>query len=144
MAREDTVRLLRECNAGVKTGCNSIERVMKQVKNQKFKMILKDSLQKHKEVGNRANLLLNQDGSEEKDPHPCARLMSKCKIEMKMRMMPGDSTAAALIHDGCNMGIRSICKYLNQYPAADGEAKKLAESLIEIETKLLFELRPYL
>lgn len=144
MGKEDTIRLLRECNAGVKTGTNCIQRILKDVKNHELRNILQESLQEHKSVGNRTHEMLNELKAEEKDPHPCARCMSTCKINMKMCMSRQDYTAAALIHDGCNMGIRTLCKYLNQYPAADERAKQLAQDLVDIEARLMVELRPYL
>ena len=144
MAREDTIRLLCECNAGIKTGTISLERVSARIKNKELQKLLQESLKDHQTLGNQAHKLLNSYGSEEKDPHPCVRMMSKCKIAMEMRLSPKDQTGAALIHDGCSMGIRSLCKYLNQYPTADQEARTLAQDLIDLETDLMVSLRPYL
>ncbi len=144
MAREDTIRLLRECNAGVKTGTISLERVSALVKNKDLQKLLLDSLKDHEKLGDEAHTLLNSYDTNEKDPHACVRMMCKCKIAMKMKMSPKDGTGAALIHDGCNMGIRSLCKYLNQYPTADQEAKNLTQRLIDLETDLMMKLRPYL
>lgn len=144
MAREDTIRLLRECNAGVKTGTISLERVSALVKNKDLQKLLLNSLKEHEKLGNEAHTLLNSYDTNEKDPHACVRMMCKCKIAMKMKLNPKDGTGAALIHDGCNMGIRSLCKYLNQYPTADQEAKTLTQKLIDLETDLMMNLRPYL
>ncbi len=144
MAREDTVRLLRECNAGVKMGTNGLEQVSAQVKNKELQKLLQNSLKAHETLGDQTHKLLRSYGDQEKDPHPCARMMSKCKIAMKLRLSPKDETGAALIHDGCNMGIRSLCRYLNQFPTADKAARKLAQDLIDLETDLMIGLRPYL
>lgn len=68
---------------------------------------------------------------------------------MKTGVMMGmkenaDETAADLITDGCNMGIKSLYKYLNQYPAANSKVKDLCKRLISIEDQLRKELRAYL
>ena len=51
---------------------------------------------------------------------------------------PTDSTIAGLMTDGCNMGVKSLSKYLNQYKAADESAKDLCKRLIAIEEQLVY------
>ena len=63
---------------------------------------------------------------------------------MKLSMDECDATIADLMTDGCNMGIKSLYKYLNQYPAADHKARELCMRLISIEQELRKELRCYL
>ena len=55
-----------------------------------------------------------------------------------------DKTVADLITDGCNMGIKSLNKYLNQYNMADTSSKEICIKLISIEEQLCKELRKYL
>ena len=55
-----------------------------------------------------------------------------------------DATVADLMTDGCNMGIKSLRKYLNQYPAAENRVKKIAEHLIDIEEEMTEEMQGYL
>lgn len=52
--------------------------------------------------------------------------------------------SAELIVDGCNMGIKTLCRYENQYAAADDAAMKLTDDLIRLEEKLRQDLREYL
>lgn len=54
-----------------------------------------------------------------------ASFFAKVKSEVKLMSEHPDVSAAELIIDGCNMGIRSIYKYFNKYPAADAEIKDL-------------------
>lgn len=51
---------------------------------------------------------------------------------------------ADLITDGCNMGVKSLSRYLNQYKAADERSKDLAKRLIHMEEQLAVDVRPYL
>ena len=46
--------------------------------------------------------------------------------------------------EGCNMGVKSLSKYLNQYRAASEEAKGLCCELITLEEKLAKDIRCYL
>ncbi len=48
-------------------------------------------------------------------------------------MDESDETIADLMTDGCNIGIKSLNKYLNQYKAADEKTKNITKQLINIE-----------
>ena len=58
------------------------------------------------------------------------------KTSMKMGMDNSDQTIADLMTDGCNMGVKSLNKYLNQYEAADEVSKDSAKRLIHLEEQL--------
>ena len=73
-----------------------------------------------------------------------AKGMSWMKTTMKMGMDHSDATVADLITDGCNMGIKSLNKYLNEYEGADEESKMLCNKLIAIEEELCRDLKEYL
>lgn len=55
-----------------------------------------------------------------------------------------DATIADLITDGCNMGVKSLSRYLNQYQAADEETKDIAKKLIKQEEELSIHMRSFL
>ena len=63
---------------------------------------------------------------------------------MKLVMEESDATIADLITDGCNMGVKSLHKYLNQYRNAEEEVKDLTKKLINLEEKLAVDIRSYL
>ena len=73
-----------------------------------------------------------------------AKSMSWLKTNMKMTMDKSDATVADLLTDGCNMGIKSLYKYMNQYPNAESKVKNLCNNLIDIERELRKDLRGYL
>ena len=81
---------------------------------------------------------------EQKEPDPIAKGMSFIKTNVKMGIDESDKTVANLITDGCNMGIKSLNKYLNQYAMADVISKKITEKLIRLEENLRKELSTYL
>lgn len=54
------------------------------------------------------------------------------------------NTIAELMTDGCNMGVKSLNKYLNEYKAADDRAKDKTKRLIELEKKLCEQMQPFL
>ena len=55
-----------------------------------------------------------------------------------------DSVIADLMTDGCNMGVKSLSKYLNEYQAADESSKDIAKRIITSENKLANEVRAFL
>lgn len=144
MIEQDTIRLLRECDAGVKMGVDAIEQVLPHAKTGELRDYLAESKTEHEALDRRLQNLLDRYGDDGKDPNPMAKGMSWIKTNAKLAMEDGDATVADLITDGCNMGIKSLRKYLNQYKAADEDSKNVAKDLIDLEERLTVEMRSYL
>ncbi len=140
----DTIRLLKECDAGTKMAVSSIDEVLEDVKDSELKQLLQESKSHHEKLENDICGLLREHSAEEKDPSPIAKGMSWMKTNMKMTMDSSDATVADLITDGCNMGVKTLNRYLNQYKAADNESKAICGKLISIEEQLCKELRRHL
>ena len=144
MIEQDTVRLLRECDAGVKMGIASIGDVMGSVRDETMKELLTKCRAEHEKLDREIRQALDRFCDEGKDPNPVASFMSEMKTGMKLAMKDSDQTIADLMTDGCNMGVKSLTKYLNQYKAADEASKDIAKRLISLEERLAIDLRPYL
>ena len=144
MVEQDTIRLLRECDAGVKMGVASIDDVLDYVSNEDFKKLLIRCKDEHIDLNDKVQELLEEYHDDGKDPNPMAKGMSWMKTNMKLVMHESDATIADLMTDGCNMGVKSLHKYLNQYKAADQKSKDIAKKLINIEEKLTVDIRGYL
>ena len=144
MIEQDTVRLLRECDAGVKMGITSMDEVMDHIQDQKFRRCLTNSREKHEALDSEIQTLLDKYHDDGKDPSPIAKGMSWMKTNMKLGMDYSDQTIADLMTDGCNMGVKTLHKYLNQYEAADERSKDIAKKLINLEETLTLDIRQYL
>ena len=144
MVEKDTVELLKECNAGVKMGVSSIDEVLPDVKNAVLRQKLTVCKDEHEKLGNETKNLLNQYQDSGKEPNPFAKGMSWIKTNTMMMVSPTDETISDLITDGCNMGVKSLNKYLNQYKAAEEKAKDITKRLINLEEKLAVDIREYL
>ena len=144
MVEQDTIRLLRECDAGVKMGVSSIEDVLEKAQNDDLKRLLREYRTEHEKLEDEIRALLEQYQDEGKDPAIMAKGMSWVKTNVKLTMENSDETIADLITDGCNMGIKSLTKYLNQYKAADETSKDLVKRLIKLEEEMERDLRQYL
>lgn len=141
---DDTIKLLKECNAGVKMGISSIEDVIDEVTDEKLRKLLKDSKDAHCRLGDETHRLLSRYHDDGKEPALMAQVMSKVKTNIKLMSENVNEKAADLITDGCGMGIKALYKYLNQYKDASDDAKKLAGEIVTEEEKLEHELRAYL
>lgn len=144
MIEKDTVRLLRECNAGIEMGISSIADVLGAVKSEKLRALLTDSRREHEELRNEVASALDRFHDSGKEPNPVAKGMSTMKTGMRLAMNESDSAIADLMTDGCNMGVKSLHRYLNQYKAADSDSKRIAKRLVNIEERLAVDLRTFL
>ena len=144
MIEQDTVKLLRECDSGVKMGVTSIDDVLKYVHSAELKECLTECKEEHDKLNGEIQDLLDRYRDDGKDPSPIAKGMSWMKTNVKLAMNESDHTIADLITDGCNMGVKSLNRYLNQYKAADEVSKDIAKRLINLEEKLAVDIRGYL
>ena len=124
MINEDTIYLLRECNAGTQMAVYSIGEILENVKDQKLREILISSKNHHEQLGNELHILLQKYGDTTKDPGVIAKGMSWIKTNAKLAIDDSDRVCADLITDGCHRG--------------------KAEELIRMEELLACELKPFL
>lgn len=144
MIESDTIKLLRECDAGIKMGVSAIDEVLDYVHDEKLKKNLEDCKSKHDELKKEIQTLLDKYHDDGKEPNPMAKGMSWMKTNVKLVMDESDETIADLMTDGCNMGVKSLNRYLNQYKAADEKTKDITKRLIDLEEKLTIDIRCFL
>lgn len=144
MIESDTVKLLRECDSGIRMGVGSIDEVLEETENPEFKNLLQQCRDRHEKLQEETKGLLNQYHDSGKAPNPMAVGMSWMKTNWKMLTDRSDATIADLMTDGCNMGVKSLARYLNQYEAASEKTKDIAKRLIRLEEGLITDIRRYL
>lgn len=144
MTSKDTVKLLEECNSGVQMAVFSMEEILEDVKDSDFRKILIDSISAHRKLCDETHSYLSKCGYEANDPNPVAKGMSWMKTNTKMLFNNSNKNCADLITEGCNMGIKTLYRYLNEYKSADDKAKNLTEAIIREEESLRQNIRCYL
>ena len=144
MIESDTIKLLRECDAGIKMGVSSISEVMPHVKSDELYNALNKCKDEHEDLERETVELLNRYDDKGKNPNPMAKGMSWIKTNMMLAMKESDSTISDIMTDGCNMGVKSLSRYLNKYAAADERSKDITKRLISLEEKLAKDIRGYL
>ena len=144
MPNDDTIKLLKECDAGTKMGINGILEVVDKVENKELLSILSKYLEDHRKLEEKIQDQLNRFHDEEKQPNAIAKAMSWIKINVKLIKGQHDHVVADLMTEGCNMGIKSISRYLNKYPTALESIKSLCYDLVELEENFAKDLRKYL
>lgn len=144
MIESDTIKLLRECDAGIKMGVSSIDEVLDYVHDEELGEALRECRDEHSELQSEILTLLEKYHDDGKDPNPIAKSMSWVKTNAKLVVDESDHTIADLMTDGCNMGVKSLNRYLNQYKAADEKTKDITKKLIKLEEKLTAEVQKFL
>ncbi len=144
MIEQDTIKLLRECDAGIKMGVSAIDDVMDHVSDGRFRDRLADCRAEHEKLEKQIQTQLDRFQDDGKEPNPMAKGMSWVKTNAMLAMDESDNTIADLLTDGCNMGVKSLNRYLNQYEAADEHTKDITKRLINLEEKLAVDMRQYL
>ena len=144
MVEQDTGKLLRECDAGIKMGVSAIDDVLGHVQSEPFKRRLVKCKTEHETLEEEIQELLDSYHDDGKDPNPMVKGMSWVKVNMMMAVNDSDQTIAGLMTDGCNMGIKTLNKYLNQYKAASEKSKDIAKRLINQEETLASDIRGFL
>lgn len=144
MVEQDTIKLLRECDAGVKMGVSSIKDVLEYAGSGELRELLDKCKEEHEKLDREIGELLDEYKDDGKEPAPIAKGMSWLKTNVKMVVNDSDHTVADLITDGCNMGVKSLNKYLNKYKAADEVSKDITKRLINLEEKLTVDIRKFL
>lgn len=144
MIEQDTIRLLRECDAGVKMGVESICQVLEHVHSRDLKARLERSKAEHDKLASEIEKVLDRYEDEGKAPNPIAKTMSTIKTNMELMMHEDDATIASLMTDGCGMGVKSLNKYLNEFEAADERSKDICKRLIQLEESLAHQIRDFL
>ena len=144
MIEHDTIELLRECDAGIQMGIGSIDEVKDHVESGEFRTKLDNYQREYAQLQNEIQGLLHTYHDEGKDPNPLAKGMAWMKTNMTIAVNDTDAAIADIITDGCNMGIKSLNKYINQYKAADERRKDFARRLINLQERQLEGMRQYL
>lgn len=140
----DDVELLKECDAGVKMGIQGISNVIDNAYGEDFKNMLEKYEGEHITILNKIHKKLDEFGASGKEPNPMAEVSSKMSASMKLMVNDTDEKIADLMMDGCNMGIKSVSKYMNEYAAASKEVMDIANNVITLEQDFMNELRQYL
>lgn len=144
MIEKDTIRLLRECDAGIKMGVEAIDSVVGYVYDDTFRKRLSDCRDEHNQLKEEIQNMLDRYEDEGKNPNPMAKSMSWVKTNVMLSIDDSDKRIADLMTDGCNMGVKSLNKYLNEFEAAEEKSKDIAKRLINMEERLTVDMRRYL
>lgn len=141
---DHTIELLKECNSGCKMAVNSMEQIRKYITDSRLENLIDTYRGKFEKTEDASSQMLEDCGIHEKEPSMMAEAFSWISTEMKMMLDRDNSQVAKIMMDGCNMGIQSVGKFLNQYDQATKESRRLAEKLLQDEEDFMGKLREFL
>ena len=125
-------------------GVSAIDEVLEYVKSDELKINLNENKDEHNNLDKKLQELLHKYKDDGKEPNPMAKGMIWIKTNVMLVMNDSDQTIADLMTEGCNMGVKSLNKYLNKYEAADEVSKDIAKRLINLEEELAVKIRKFL
>ena len=108
MVHQDTIELLRECDAGIQMGVSAIADILPHVQSDTFRALLERCQDEHEQLAREIAQALDRFQDSGKSPSMMARGMSAMKTGIEMAVSPNDATIADLMTDGCNMGVKSL------------------------------------
>ena len=135
MVNKDTLRLLQECDEGVKMGIHAIEHTIGRVKNENLASLMEECKREHEDISSKVRKLLNHMDLPGKEPSLFTKIMSDMTISIDTTNDPSDSTVASLITNGCSMGIQGLSSYVAKYETAEEFSKDIARDLIDVEKR---------
>ena len=141
---KDTIKLLDNCYSGIIMGIESIKHVYNYANSEELKNLLMKYNSDHEKLKGDISRKLTEYNVDASEPNPISRAMSWINTNFKITTGNTDCEIAEIMHDGCNMGIKSISKYLNKYTNAYEDVKKIAKDIIKIEDEFLLKLRKFL
>ena len=86
MVEQDTIKLLRECDAGVEMGIASIDDVLEFTMDEKLKKCLEENKKIHENIQNEIESMLDKYGDDGKAPNPVAKGMSWLKTNTMLTL----------------------------------------------------------
>lgn len=141
---DNTVELLRECDAGCKIAVMNINHVCEYVKDNELKCVLASYRDEHERLDSQICEALKEESAGEKDPSLMARAMSWINTDIKMMTGDVDKQIAKLMMDGSNMGIQTVSENVSKYGDADKESVGYAKKLITIEEHFMRDMKKFL
>lgn len=142
--QEDTVKLLRECNSGCKMAINSMNQVKEYIQEEKLLKTIDEYDEKHRKLEDKISILLEKSANEEKEPKKMAEVYSWVSTEMKLMFRDDSHEIAKIMMNGCNMGIQSLSRYINEYGNASAESMSVAKDLVKTEEAFMKALTQFL
>ena len=140
----DTLALLGDCNTGIELAVANMDHILPSIKDQLLRRKLQESIRRHEALHTQAQDLLLQRGGHIRRPSPLSVQLVRLKADAHLTLRRDDPTAAELVANSCDMGVRSLCRSRNRYLGADHEAQFLAAQLIDCQEKLSASLRSFL
>ena len=141
--REDTIHLLGDCTAGIELALSTMDGLLPDIKDRALRQRLREGMQVHRQLQKQTVSMLRQYGAAEKNAGPVAKSLSWLRTNTRMAMGGDDTTAAYLVADNCDSGVKNLCRSQNRYCMANRAAVELTQALIRCEEQLSAELRPF-
>lgn len=123
---------------------SSMNQVKESIQEEKLLKVIDEYDKKHRKLEDKISILLNESENAEKEPKKMAEVYSWVSTEMKLMIRDDSHEIAKIMMNGCNMGIQSLSRYINEYGNASAESLSIAKELVKAEEEFMKELKQFL
>lgn len=138
------VELLNFIYQNSEMGVDTLNKLIGIAEDKRLKKHLKSQFQEYKKINEKAKLLLNENGYDEKGITALERLRTYLMINIQTLTDKSASHIAEMLIIGSNMGIINALKSIKEYKDANPKIIKLMKKLLETEEKNVEELKSFL
>lgn len=142
--KKEEISIYQGIQKNAEMAIHAIDTISSKVYDDDLAMQIARQSLKYSDIRNRAVDRLLQGKAQPYQENPISNVMLKAGIQMNTLLNTSTSHIAELMIQGSNRGIVDICKSLNHYSEAGGQAVEFAKELIDFEEKNIERLKKYL
>ena len=141
---KDSITVLQKCISGCKMAVKSMDQLVEYTEDKNLRHVIMLYKKKHDEIKEQCADLLPGDLNKTSEPGIISSTVSRFTIDMKMIVKNDNHCITKILMNGCNMGIQSLSEELNNHPDASEQVSRMVRQLIQLEEKLIDDLKPYI
>lgn len=141
---EHNIEVLESLVSGIDMGINASDEVMKNVEDEKLKMILIEQGRSYKTLKAEAEELLILFQREKENKHVLETAMLKSMVKMKTMMNNDDHKIAKMLIEGSTQAIISMQTLINDYSDIDEKITALCEQFLNLSKEHINQWKDFL
>ncbi|WP_041137902.1 DUF2383 domain-containing protein [Beduini massiliensis] len=141
---EHDIEVLESLVSGIDMGINASDEVMKNVEDEKLKMILIEQARSYKALKAEAEEQLEYYQRDKENKHVFETAMLKSMVKMKTMMNNDDHKIAKMLIEGSTQAIMSMQTLINDYPDIEEKPKALCEQFLNLSKEHINQWKDFL
>lgn len=144
MKMEHNIEVLESVVSGIDMGINAIDEVIKDIDEEKMKMMMIEQNRSYQSLKSECEELLKRYDRQEENKHLMETMMLKSMIKMKTFMNNDDHKVAKMLIEGSTQAIISMQSLLNDYDDIDEKVTQICEQFLNLSKEHINQWKGYL